>query len=131
MAAALKLLDHRKGAFVNTTPDIGLLPGTTRHRRWNKRLAAQIAALLIGNLMADTVLVAPLLFLPQMLEHFQTDQAAWISSSAVLAGALWAPLLGRSADLRGKRRMLVSTLLIGCTGSVICVLVPCQATLGR
>ncbi|MEV0042454.1 MFS transporter [Nocardia rhamnosiphila] len=133
MAAALKLLDHRKGAFVNTTPDTGLPPGTTRHRRWNKRLAAQIAALLIGNLMADTVLVAPLLFLPQMLEHFQTDQAAWISSSAVLAGALWAPLLGRSADLHGKRRMLVITLLIGCTGAVICVIAPNMLifTLGR
>lgn len=118
---------------MDTTPDTGLPPGTTRHRRWNKRLAAQIAALLIGNLMADTVIVAPLLFLPQILEHFQTDQAAWISSSAVLAGALWAPLLGRSADLRGKRRMLVMTLLIGCTGSVICVLAPnlLVFTLGR
>ncbi|MGW0245366.1 MFS transporter [Nocardia goodfellowii] len=109
---------------MNTTPDTGLPPGTTRHRRWNKRLAAQIAALLIGNLMADTMIVAPLLFLPQMLEHFQTDQAAWISSSAMLAGALWAPLLGRSADLRGRRRMLLITLLIGCIGSVICVIAP-------
>ncbi|WP_280436812.1 MFS transporter [Nocardia carnea] len=118
---------------MDTAPDTHLPPGTTRHRRWNKRLAAQLAALLIGNLMADTVLVAPLLFLPQILEHFQTDQAAWISSSAVLAGALWGPLLGRSADLRGKRRMLVMTLLIGCAGSVLCVMAPnlLVFTLGR
>ncbi|GAA0896862.1 MFS transporter [Pseudonocardia zijingensis] len=97
---------------------------TTRHARWNPRLAAQIAALLIGNLMADSVAVAPLLFLPQMLEHFQTDQAAWISAGAMLAGAMWAPLLGRAADIHGKRRMLVITLLVGCAGSVVCLLAP-------
>jgi MFS family permease len=116
---------------VTTTPIAR--PGPTPHDRWNPRLAAQIAALLVGNLTADAVAVAPLLFLPQMLEHFRTDQAAWISAGALLAGAMWAPLLGRAADIHGKRRMLVATLLVGCAGSVVCALAPNLAVfvLGR
>jgi hypothetical protein len=44
--------------------------------------------ILVGaNLLADVVIVAPLLALPDMMRHFQTDQAAWLNSSAMLAGA--------------------------------------------
>ncbi len=108
-------------------------PGGTRHARWNTRLVGQIAALLVATVMADTVIMAPLLFLPQMLEHFETDQSAWIASAAMLAAAMWAPLLGRSADIHGKRRMLVIALLIASTGSVVCVFAPdiLVFTLGR
>ncbi|EXU69885.1 hypothetical protein Z951_01830 [Streptomyces sp. PRh5] len=37
-----------------------------------------------------------------MLDHFGTDQSAWIDASSLLAGAMWAPLpaLGDEARLR-------------------------------
>ncbi|MGC7095093.1 MFS transporter [Amycolatopsis lurida] len=94
------------------------------HTRWNRRLVRQIAVLLLANLTADSVIVMPLLVLPQMLDHFDTGQAAWISSTAMLAGAMWAPLFGKSADIHGKRRMLAVALLVSCAGALICLVAP-------
>jgi MFS family permease len=81
--------------------------------------------ILVGaNLLGDAVVVAPLLVLPDMMQHFETDQAAWLSSTAMLAGAMWAPLLGRTADIRGKRRILVVTMLVTFVGSLVCLVAP-------
>lgn len=99
-------------------------PTSTQHTRWNVRLVGQIVTLLLANIVADTVVVAPLLVLPQMLDHFDTTQAAWINSSAMLAGAMWAPLFGKSADVHGRRRMLVVALLVACVGGLVCVVAP-------
>ena len=46
-------------------------------------------------------ITAPLLVLPQMLDYFATDQAAWLNASALLAGVMWAPLLGKCAERQG------------------------------
>lgn len=99
-------------------------PGRPPHTRWNPRLVGQIAALLLANLTADSVIVMPLFVLPQALDHFDTTQAAWIGSTAMLAGAMWAPLFGKSADIRGKRRMLTVALLVACCGAVVCLVAP-------
>lgn len=99
-------------------------PGRPPHTRWNPRLVGQIAALLLANVAADSVIVMPLFVLPQMLDHFDTTQAAWIGSTAILAGAMWAPLFGKSADIHGKRRMLTVALLVACGGAVVCLVAP-------
>ncbi|WP_026454395.1 MFS transporter [Saccharomonospora iraqiensis] len=99
-------------------------PDAGKHTRWNARLLSQLAALIVVNALADTVILAPTQVLPQMLEHFGTDQAAWLTSSAMLAGAMWAPLIGKCADIYGKRRMLVISLLIACVGSLVCLAAP-------
>ncbi|MEU5849199.1 hypothetical protein [Saccharopolyspora shandongensis] len=36
---------------------------------------------------------SPMMVLPQLLEHFDTDQVAWLNASAMLAGAICSPLL--------------------------------------
>ncbi|MFC3995841.1 MFS transporter [Nocardiopsis sediminis] len=99
-------------------------PGGEPHTGWSGRLVRWAAVLILANVMADTVIGAPLLVLPQMLDHFGTDQAAWLNASAMLAGAMWAPLLGRSADIHGKRRVLVATLLMGGAGALVCLVAP-------
>ncbi|GAB3452915.1 MFS transporter [Streptomonospora sediminis] len=99
-------------------------PDAGKHTRWSALLFSQLVALIVVNALADTVVLAPTQVLPQMLEHFGTDQAAWLSSSATLAGAMWAPLIGKSADIYGKRRMLVITLLTAGIGSLICLAAP-------
>ncbi len=99
-------------------------PRRPPHTRWNPRLVGQIAALLLANVAADSVIVMPLFVLPQMLDHFDTTQAAWIGSTAMLAGAMWAPLFGKSADIHGKRRMLTVALLVACGGAVVCLVAP-------
>ena len=97
---------------------------STRHTWWNRRLVGQVAILILVNAMVDTVVTAPLLVLPEMLDHFGTDQSAWIDASSLLAGAMWAPLLGKGADLHGKRRVLVMTLITAFAGALVCLVAP-------
>ncbi|MTD53260.1 MFS transporter [Amycolatopsis sp. RM579] len=74
--------------------------------------------------MVDTVITAPIIVLPTMLEHFGQDEPAWLNSSAMLAGAMWSPLLGKAADRYGKRKILVLTLTIAAVGALVCMLAP-------
>jgi MFS family permease len=92
--------------------------------RWSGRLICWLAVLTLANRMADTALTTPLMVLPQMLEHFGTDQAAWLNASALLAGAIWSPLLAKSADIFGKRRVLLVTIFVAGAGSVVCLIAP-------
>ncbi|MFK0248433.1 MFS transporter [Amycolatopsis azurea] len=94
------------------------------HTRWTGRLIGLVAVLVLVNFMVDTAITAPLLVLPEMLDHFGTDQTAWINASAMLAGVMWAPLLGKSADVHGKRKVLVLTLLLSCAGALVCAVAP-------
>ena len=99
-------------------------PGPALHTRWNARLIGLVAVLALVNFVVDSAITAPLVVLPEMLDHFDTDQAAWLNATTMLAGVMWAPLLGKSADIYGKRKVLVLTLLISCAGAVVCALAP-------
>lgn len=88
------------------------------------RLVGLVAVLALVNFVVDSAIAAPLVVLPEMLDHFGTDQTAWLNATAMLAGVMWAPLLGKSADLHGKRRVLVLTLLLSCAGALLCAVAP-------
>ncbi|MFI1728260.1 MFS transporter [Streptomyces acidicola] len=95
-----------------------------QEHRWSKRLILWAAVLTLANVLADVVIGSPMMVLPQLLEHFDTDQAAWLNASALLAGAIWSPLLAKSSDIFGKRRILIGTLLLACTGALVCLAAP-------
>ncbi|MGI5347368.1 MFS transporter [Streptomyces sp. CA-250714] len=109
--------DETSGAAADESSD-----GT--HSSWTRRVIGYVAILILVNVMVDTVLAAPTFVLPELKDAFHTDQLAWIDSSAMLAGAMWAPLLGKSADIHGKRRVLVTALLVAGIGGVVCLLAP-------
>ncbi|WP_399920537.1 MFS transporter [Streptomyces kanamyceticus] len=94
------------------------------HTRWSGRLVGLVAVLAMVNFVVDSAITAPLLVLPEMLDHFGTDQAAWLNATAMLAGVMWAPLLGKSADIYGRRGVLVLTLLLSCAGALLCAMAP-------
>lgn len=101
--------------------------------RWSRRLLLWAAVLTLANVLADVVIGSPMMVLPQLMDHFDTDQAAWLNASAMLAGALWSPLLARSSDVFGTRRVLVGTLLLAGAGALVCLVAPTLAVflLGR
>ncbi|GLY98336.1 MFS transporter [Actinoplanes sp. NBRC 103695] len=99
-------------------------PPPDLHTGWTRRVVGYVAILIMVNVMVDSVLASPTFVLPQLSEAFHTDQFAWIGSSAMLAGAMWAPLLGKSADINGKRKILVITLLVAGTGGLVCLAAP-------
>ena len=94
------------------------------HTNWNARLVGLVAVLALVSFVADSAVSAPLVVLPEMLDYFDTDQVGWLNASATLAGVAWAPLLGKSADIYGRRRILVLTLLISGAGAVLCAVAP-------
>ncbi|MGW8526394.1 MULTISPECIES: MFS transporter [Nocardiopsidaceae] len=98
-------------------------PGAQEHR-WSKRLLLWAAVLTLANVLADVAIGSPMMVLPQLLAHFDTDQAAWLNASAMLAGAIWSPLLAKSSDIFGQRRVLVATLLLACAGALVCLAAP-------
>lgn len=98
-------------------------PGAQEHR-WSRRLVLWVAVLILANVLADVAIASPLLVLPQLLDHFDTDQAAWLNASAMLAGAIWSPLLAKSSDVFGRRRLLVVTLSTACAGALVCLVAP-------
>ncbi|MDA2806070.1 MFS transporter [Nocardiopsis suaedae] len=104
---------------VRTAPD----PGAREHR-WSGRLILWAAVLTLANVLADVAITSPLMVLPQLLDHFDTDQAAWLNASAMLAGAIWSPLLAKASDIHGKRRVLLGTLVLACAGALVCLFAP-------
>ncbi|UNB52964.1 hypothetical protein [Mycolicibacterium sp. YH-1] len=62
---------------------------------WSRRLVLWAVVLTLANVLADLVIGSPMMVLPQLIEHFDTDQAAWLTAGAMLAGAIWSPLLAK------------------------------------
>ncbi len=92
--------------------------------RWSPQVVRWLAALLAAAMVTDFLATAPLVVMPQFLEHFQTTQAGWISAVIFLAGAVWAPLLGRLADAYGTRKVLAIAILVATLGSLIPMIAP-------
>ncbi|BDX30975.1 MFS transporter [Mycobacterium antarcticum] len=95
-----------------------------REHHWSKRLIVWATVLTLANVLSDVVIGSPMMVLPQLLEHFDTDQAAWLNASAMLAGAIWSPLLAKSSDIFGSRRILIETLLLAGVGALVCLVAP-------
>ncbi len=60
--------------------------------------------------VVQTLLIPVLEDLPQLLDT-EPDNAAWVITSTLLAGAVTTPIMGRLGDLHGKRRMLICSLV--------------------
>ncbi|MCG7596188.1 MFS transporter [Mycobacterium sp. PSTR-4-N] len=85
------------------------------------RIVGWAVILVLANVVADVVVGSPMMVIPQLLDRFDTDEAAWLTTSALLAGAVWSPLLARAADIHGRRKVLVFALALACGGALICV----------
>lgn len=99
-------------------------PPADLYTGWTGRVIGYVAVLVLVNVMVDTVLASPTFVLPQLRDAFDTTQFAWLDSSAMLAGAMWAPLLGKTADIYGKRKILVITLIVAGLGGLVSLLAP-------
>ena len=50
--------------------------------------------------------------LPSILKTFPTTQVGWLTTAYFLTGAVCAPLAGKAADLFGKRRVLLTIMVV-------------------
>ncbi|WP_061696793.1 MFS transporter [Rhodococcus sp. LB1] len=80
-------------------------------------MSAVLEALSLGNSMVS-------IGLPSILKEFPTSQGGWLMTVYFLVGAVCAPLLGKAADLYGKRRVLLITMTVAGVGALICAVAP-------
>lgn len=62
--------------------------------------------------------------LPAITTHFKTDQGGWLLTGFILSGAVLCPLVGKLADIHGKRRMMVVCLLVSLAGAFAATVAP-------
>ncbi|MBN9734765.1 MULTISPECIES: MFS transporter [unclassified Pseudonocardia] len=84
-------------------------------------LVAVLAAAGIVVSLQQTVVVPLVPLFPSLLGADPAD-TAWIVTATLLAGAVAVPVVGRFADMVGKRRMLLVCLGVLVTGSVVAAL---------
>lgn len=70
------------------------------------------------------VMLLPALPLIQQSLKTSTAVIAWVLTGVLLSGAVATPLIGRLADIRDKRRVLLSTLAVVTLGTLISALAP-------
>lgn len=68
--------------------------------------------------LQQTLLLPLLPELPALLDT-TADNASWLVTATLLAGAVATPTVSRLADMYGKRRMMVTALAISLAGSVL------------
>ncbi|MDT0343527.1 MFS transporter [Streptomyces litchfieldiae] len=88
------------------------------------RSAAIVGVLCAAGIVTSLMqaIVVPLIpDLPRLLGTSAAN-ASWVVTVTLLSGAVATPVLGRLGDLYGKRRMLLTSLLLLTTGSVFCAL---------
>ena len=93
-------------------------------RGWTPRLVVStlFMALVLEALGLGATMIA--IGLPSILQEFPTTQGGWLTTVYFLAGAVCAPLLGKAADLYGKRRILMITMLVSGAGALLCAIAP-------
>lgn len=91
---------------------------------WTPRwIAALVVVVMLGELAAFSYsLIATAL--PGIGVHFQTSDLGWTITVANLVTAVAVALIGKLADLRGKRALLLIVTAISAAGAVICALAP-------
>ncbi|MEV6138987.1 MFS transporter [Nocardia sp. NPDC051990] len=96
------------------TPDAGRdLPG------WGWRQVCSLAAIVV--VLETLALSYPMMATasPAIITRFHTAHGGWLMTSFLLVGATTAPLIGKLADLYGKRRMLLICLALSSCGALI------------
>ncbi|WP_233365642.1 MFS transporter [Rhodococcus globerulus] len=92
---------------------------TSRGTARSSRTVVLVLALCGIVMTLQQTMILPLLpNLPSLLDT-SASNASWLVTVTLVTGAVVTPLIGRLADMFGKKRMIMITLMIVVTGSVL------------
>ncbi|MEU9452167.1 MFS transporter [Streptomyces sp. NPDC048277] len=94
--------------------------GTSAPPRPNAVVAVLALAGIVVSLM-QTLVIPIVPELPTLL-HASASNTAWAVTATLLAAAVATPVVGRLGDMIGKRRMLLTSIVLLVSGSVVCAL---------
>ncbi|MFD5538476.1 MFS transporter [Streptomyces sp. NPDC127079] len=86
---------------------------------WTPRLVLSLISLLCLTESAAFTNISASTALPKIIGHFHTTQGGWLLTATLLVGAASAPLLGKLADLYGKRRIIFVSVALAGLGEVL------------
>ncbi len=104
-------------ALTSTTPT--LADAGAGRSGWTPRLVVSLISLLCLVESAAWVNISTSTALPRIIDHFHTTAGGWLLTTGLLAGAAVSPLLGKLADLYGKRRLILAAVLVAIVGEIV------------
>lgn len=120
-------MSNGRNTMVNGTPAVPDASGSAQ--RWTPRLIFSLASivLLLEMLAVSYMMIS--MALPAISGHYQTTQGAWLLTSFLLVGAVTAPLIGKLADMYGKRKLLIACVGVAAAGSLVSAVADSYAVL--
>lgn len=108
--------------------DLNSTPGTgdpdLDDQGWTVRRSLSLVFLVMTVEALSLGYTMTALGMPSIIHYFHTTQGGWLLTAFLLAGTVAAAMLGKLADLYGKRRILILTLVISGIGAVVCAIAP-------
>ncbi|MEU6419599.1 MFS transporter [Streptomyces spiralis] len=91
---------------------------------WSVHWAFALLALVLVGELAAFIYTFVAIALPDITAKFATTQVGWTITTSSLAAAMAVGVIGRLADLKGKRRVLVTVMAVSAAGAVVSALAP-------
>ncbi len=121
------MVTTRTGGEMSQPP--GAQGSSSAPEKWTPRLIFSLASIVLVLEMLAVSYMMISMALPAIAAHYQTTQGAWLLTSFLLLGAVTAPLIGKLADMYGKRKMLLACIVGAALGSFISAIAGSYAVL--
>ncbi|MFF3574799.1 MFS transporter [Nocardia jiangxiensis] len=92
--------------------------------RWTARLLASLISMVLVLEVLSASLTMVAVGLPRIVAEYHTTQGAWLSAAYMLVGAVISPLVGKLADMHGKRKLLLIMMVLATVGAVVSASAP-------
>lgn len=86
---------------------------------WSVRMLVSLISMCVLVDMVAMCFLFITIALPNITAHYNTTQGAWLLTSFGLIAAVAAPVVGKLADIYGKRRLLVICAVLGAMGALL------------
>ncbi|WP_330255188.1 MFS transporter [Nocardia sp. NBC_00565] len=105
----------------------GESPGAAQN--WTPKLVFSMASMLLLLEVLTVSYIMISMSIPAISAHFQTTQGAWLLTAMLLVGAVTGPLVGKLADMYGKRKLLLLCVVVATVGSLLSAVASSYAVL--
>lgn len=109
---------------MSSTHPLPAAVGSPGSAGWTPRLVLSLISLLCLTESAAFTNISTSTALPKIIDHFHTRQGGWLLTATLLVGAASAPLLGKLADLYGKRRIIFVATAAAGLGEILAATAP-------